>query len=86
MGDTGEYWRDVKEHYRTHQNKYEQSIKTILDQLKNRPDCVVIGDHWRIQGEWDFWWTGTAYNIKTKENSTVKMLYKRLQDNPTHHD
>lgn len=67
----GEYWRDVKQHYRKKQKEYEDKISNDYSYL-----CSIakdVGDHHRI-GDWDFWWTGTVRNIKTGENISIKQL------------
>lgn len=73
MGDMGDYWRDVKEHYRQKQNKYEHKIASDYNYL-----CGIskkVGDHNRI-GIWDFWHTGTVRNIKTGEVISISELRK----------
>lgn len=78
MGDEGEYWRDIKEHFRRKQNKYEKRISPLMNKLRNHPDCKSVGNQWRIGGEWDFWHTGTVRNIKTGENISVQELCKKF--------
>jgi hypothetical protein len=71
MGDMGEYWRDVKDHYRKKQKKYENKIYSTYAYL-----CSVsslVGDHHRY-GEWDFWHTGTVRNIKTGKRISMEQL------------
>jgi len=75
MSGIGEYWRDVKEHYRNKQKK----LKPIYDQLLERPDCKEIGDQHRID-DWDFWCTGTVRNYKTGERTTLKKLINLLDN------
>lgn len=77
MGEVGEYWRDVKSHYRRKQKKYENTISPMYEALINHPDCKEIGDHWRI-GRWDFWRTGTVKDFRTNEHSNIKALYEEV--------
>ena len=78
MGEVGEYWRDVKTHYRKKQNRYENKITPLINELIEHPECNKVGDHWRIDGVWDFWWTGTVRNIKTGDNMGIQELAKKF--------
>ena len=75
MSDGADYWRDVKAHFRNKKNKHTDKISPLRNKLTAHPDCKVVGDHWRI-GKWDFWYTGTVMNPRTKEYSTLERLIK----------
>lgn len=72
----GEYWRDVKEHYREKQKRYEQKISGVYQKLCNHPLHRKAGDHHRID-VWDFWYTGTVRNYKTGENISLQELLNK---------
>lgn len=78
MGDLGDYWRDVKDHYRQKQKKYEDKISDDYSWLVKR--SVQKGNQHRI-GEWDFWWTGTVRNYKTGRNISIKQLRDLVEKN-----
>jgi len=67
----GDYWRDVKAHFKGKQDTYEKRIAVELATLRERAEKV--GNHHRI-GVWDFWHTGTVMNIKTGERISVQKL------------
>jgi hypothetical protein len=77
MGDEGDIWREVKEYRRQQQDKYEKTISPVINKLIVHPECKDVGDHWRIGGVWDFWWTGTVRNIRTGENISIKELARQ---------
>ena len=76
MSDGADYWRDVKAHFKRKQNRYEKKISSRLSELIAHPNCKKVGDHWRID-EWDFWYTGTVMNPRTKEYSSIPELTKK---------
>ena len=83
MGDLGDYWRDVKAHYRNRTtnrplSKKQKEVRDCYARLIAR--ATVAGDHHRI-GTWDFWFTGTVRNYKTGEYLSLTELEKRI-DNP----
>lgn len=82
MGDEGEFWHAVKEDQRRYKEKYETLIEPMISSLTNHPKCKYVGDHYRIDEVWDFWWTGTVRNIKTGKNIDIKKLFK-MYINPT---
>lgn len=75
MGDMGDFWRDVKDHYKRKQARYEKKIAPMVNELIAHPDCKQVGDHWRL-GRWDFWWTGTVKDYRTNEHTSIQKLYK----------
>ena len=77
MGELGEYWRDVKGHFREKQKKYEQEIESDYSWLVDR--SIKKGNQHRI-GDWDFWGTGTVRNYKTGKHITIKQLRKLVED------
>lgn len=80
MSEMSEYWRDVKAHFDGKKRKYQEKISNDYNELCNI--AKEVGDHHRI-GDWDFWYTGTVINIKTKERITLKELknkYENLQN------
>lgn len=81
MSEMGEYWNDVKSHFKNKKEIYQSKIHDSYDFLRKHKDCEEVGDHHRIFGEWDFWWTGTVRNIKTGEQITYKKLIEKLQNN-----
>lgn len=74
----GEYWRDVKQHFRKKQERYEQKISDDYSWLIAR--SIKKGNQHRI-GDWDFWWTGTVRNYKTGENISIKQLRILVEKN-----
>lgn len=76
MGDEGDIWREHKEYMRQKKEKYQESISGLFTALVNHPLCIEVGDHHRLDGQWDFWYTGTVFNIKTKRNTSITKLSK----------
>ena len=79
MGDAGDYWRESKEHNKRQQRKYQKKISGVLSDLISI--SKVVGDHWRIGGVWDFWYTGTTRNIKTGDSIDIHTLAKKFLTN-----
>ena len=79
MSEMGDFYRELKKRKRKQQEKYEQQISPILHELINHPMCKRVGDHWRIDGIWDFWYTGTVRNIKTGDNISIYTLAKKYK-------
>lgn len=79
MGDEGEYWNDHKEYEQKVKARYEKKIAPMLSKIIQK--SVSVGDHWRFNGVWDFWHTGTVRNIKTGEDITINELYKLSNSN-----
>jgi hypothetical protein len=73
MGDEGDFWHAVREHKRKEKEEYESSISGVYRELCNHPLTREVGDHHRLD-MWDFWYTGTVMNIKTKQYTSLKNL------------
>jgi len=82
MGDEGEYWRDVKAHYKKINEKHDNAVdkrglKVMEDSIEKEGLTVeedlsnILKPRWRIyndNGNWiDFWpHTGTFYQPQSK--------------------
>ena len=77
MGDMGDYWRDVKEHYREQKatkaqmQEENRTWETLEDRLKESGISIKKYDEtgqWLLNGIIDWWTTtGTAIHRKTRQ-------------------
>lgn len=76
MGELGDDWRDVRYMRLREKNKRIKELAPIYEELCRHPLARRTGTQHRIE-TWDFWFTGTVYNYKTRERISLEALHAK---------